>query len=71
MNILLNLNAKVGREGFFKPTIGNEMLHGISDENGVSVVTFGTSKNLSQMYNVQMYIATLNILRHLIERQSN
>jgi hypothetical protein len=47
MIILLgDLNAKVGREDFFNPTIGNESLHEISNGNGVTVVTFATSKNL-------------------------
>jgi exonuclease III len=36
MKILLgDLNAKVGREDIFKPTIGNESLHEISNDNGV------------------------------------
>jgi hypothetical protein len=36
MKILLgNFKAKVGRENFFKPTIGNESLHEISNGNGV------------------------------------
>jgi hypothetical protein len=29
----------------FKPTIGNESLHEISDDNGVRLVNFATSKN--------------------------
>jgi hypothetical protein len=41
-----DLSAKVGRESIFKPTIGNESLHKISNDNGVSVVNFATSKNL-------------------------
>jgi hypothetical protein len=41
-----DLNAKVGREGIFKPTIGNESLHEISNDNGVRVVNFATSKYL-------------------------
>jgi hypothetical protein len=44
--ILGDFNAKVGREDIFKPTIGNESLHEISNDNGVSVVNFATSKNL-------------------------
>jgi exonuclease III len=41
-----DFNAKVGREDIFKPIIGNESLHGISNDNGVRVVNFATSKNL-------------------------
>jgi hypothetical protein len=39
-------NAKVGREDIFKPTIGNESYHEISNDIGVRVVNFATSKNL-------------------------
>jgi hypothetical protein len=47
MKILLgNSNAKVGREDTFKPTIGNESLHEISNNNGVRAVKFTTLKNL-------------------------
>jgi endonuclease/exonuclease/phosphatase family metal-dependent hydrolase len=47
MKILLgDFNAKVGREDIFKPTIRNESLHEISNDNGVRVVNFATSKNL-------------------------
>jgi hypothetical protein len=47
MKILLgDFSGKVGREDMFKPTIGNESLHEISNDNGVRVVNFATSKNL-------------------------
>jgi hypothetical protein len=47
MKILLgDLNAKLWREDTFKSTIGNESLHEDSNDNGVRVVNFGTSKNL-------------------------
>jgi hypothetical protein len=46
------LNTEVGKEEIFKPTIGNKSIHEISDDNGVRVVNFATSKNLSQKYNV-------------------
>jgi hypothetical protein len=46
MIILLDFNAKVGREDIFKPTIGNESLHEISKDNGVRLVNFATSKNI-------------------------
>jgi hypothetical protein len=48
MKILLGdfFNAKVGREDIFKPTIRNESSHETSNDNGVRVVNFATSKNL-------------------------
>jgi hypothetical protein len=47
MKILLgDFNAKVGREDIFKPTIGNGSLHETSNDNGVRVINFATSKNL-------------------------
>jgi hypothetical protein len=47
MKILLgDFNAKVGREDIFKPTIKNESSDEISNDNGVRVVNFATSKNL-------------------------
>jgi hypothetical protein len=42
-----NFNAKLGREDIFKPRIGNESSHEISNDNGVRVATFATSKNLT------------------------
>jgi hypothetical protein len=51
MEILLgNFNAKVGREDIFKPTIGNESLREIVNNNGVRAVKFAISKNLCQKY---------------------
>jgi exonuclease III len=46
MKILLDFNAKAGREDIFKPTIGNESLHKTSNDNGVRILNFATSKNL-------------------------
>jgi hypothetical protein len=37
MKILLDFNAKVGREDIFKPIIGNEGIHEASNDNGVRV----------------------------------
>jgi hypothetical protein len=45
--VLGDFNAKVGREGIFKQTIGNESLHEISKDNGVRLVNFAKSKNLT------------------------
>jgi hypothetical protein len=44
--LLGDFKPKVGREDIFKPTIGNESSHEISNDNGVRVVNFATSKNL-------------------------
>jgi hypothetical protein len=41
-----DFNAEVDREDIMKPTAGNESLHEISNDNGVRVVDFATSKNL-------------------------
>jgi hypothetical protein len=66
MKILLgNFNAKVGREDIFKPTIGNERLHEISNDNGVRLVNFATSKN-HRVKSTMFHIATsINILGRL------
>jgi hypothetical protein len=48
MNILLrDFNAKVGREDIFKRTIVNESLSEIINDNGVRVVKFARSKNVT------------------------
>jgi hypothetical protein len=48
MKILLgDFNSKVGREEIFKPTIGNESLHEISNDNGIRVVNSATFKNIT------------------------
>jgi hypothetical protein len=48
MKILLgDVNAKLGKEYIFKLTIGNESLHEISNDSGVRLVNFATSKNLT------------------------
>jgi hypothetical protein len=47
MKILFgDFNAKVDRKDILKQTIGNESLHEISNDNGVRVANFATSKNL-------------------------
>ena len=47
MKMLLgDVNAKVGRENIFKPTIRQESLHHGSNDNGFRLVNFATSQNL-------------------------
>jgi hypothetical protein len=62
MKILLgDFNAKVGREYIFKLTIGNESLHEISNENGIRVVNFATSKNLTVKSTMFPHATSINI----------
>jgi hypothetical protein len=56
--LLGDCNAKVGREDIFKPTIGNESLCKSSKDNGVRVVKFTTSKNLTVKSTMFFYIVT-------------
>jgi hypothetical protein len=44
--VLGDFSVNVGREDICKPTIGNESLHEISNDNGVRLVNFAKSKNL-------------------------
>jgi hypothetical protein len=45
-------NATVGLEDIFKPTIGNESLHEISNDNGVRVVNCHIKKSDCQKHHV-------------------
>jgi len=44
--VLGDFNAKIGKEDFFRPTIGLESLHEESNDNRVRVINFATGKNL-------------------------
>jgi hypothetical protein len=73
MKILLGVfNAKVGREDIFKPIIGNEILHEVSNDNGVRVANFATSKNLIvkstklPYRNIHNTLALLLMVSHII-----
>jgi hypothetical protein len=44
--MLLNFNAKVGREDIFKPRVWNGSLLKTNNDNGVRVVNFATSETL-------------------------
>jgi hypothetical protein len=70
--LLADFNAEVDREEIFKPTIRNECLHEISNDNGVRLVNFATSKNLrvkSTMFphrNIHTYTYTYNQTDHIL-----
>jgi hypothetical protein len=44
--LLGDFNAKMSRKDIFKPTIGNESLHEISNDNGIKLAILAISKNL-------------------------
>jgi hypothetical protein len=71
IKFLGDFNIKVGTEDVSKPTIRNDSLHNISNDNGVRVVNFATSKNLSrvQRSHTATFINTLGLL--LMEEQSD
>jgi endonuclease/exonuclease/phosphatase family metal-dependent hydrolase len=82
--LLGHFNAIVGREDIFKLTIGYESLQEISNDNGVRLVNFATSKNLrvkSTMFphcNIHKYtwtspdVQTHNQIDHiLVDRRRN
>jgi hypothetical protein len=62
MKILLgDFSAKVGREYIFKPTIGNESLRKMCNDNRIRVITFATYNNLvvkSSMFLIEAFIYT-------------
>jgi hypothetical protein len=43
-NLLGDVNTKVGREDIFKPTVGNDILREISNDNVVKEVNFAASR---------------------------
>jgi hypothetical protein len=64
MKILLeDFSVKVGGEDIFKPTVGNESLHKVSNDSGVRVGNFATSKNMIVKHTVFPFI---NLLGHLL-----
>jgi hypothetical protein len=45
-----NFNAKIRREGFFKPVNGSWSLHETSNENRIRAIDFATNNNNNKMY---------------------
>jgi hypothetical protein len=42
--LLADFNTKLGREDIFKPRTGNDSLHGISNDNGITEVNSAAQK---------------------------
>jgi len=66
MTLLGDFNAKVGRENIFKPTSANESLHHNSNDNGVRIINFTTSKSLVVKSTMFPHRNTHNILGLLL-----
>lgn len=45
--VLGDINAKIGREHTFKPTIGLHSLHEITNDNGMKLINLATSKGFT------------------------
>ena len=75
MKILLgDFNAKVGQEDIFKPTIGKESLHKISNDNCVRLENFATLKNLifnNFLWDEKISSADSYILHRKLNRNRN
>jgi len=44
--ILSDLNAMCGKETQFQPTIGKESMHNISNDNGMRIISFASTKSM-------------------------
>jgi hypothetical protein len=70
-HIKILLGDFIGRDDIFKVTIENKSLHEINNDNGVRVVNFAASRNLSKVQ-CSHIITFINLLGHLLmERQSD
>jgi hypothetical protein len=57
--IIGDLNAKIGQEEMFRPTIGEWSLHDISNDNGLRAIDFATSNNIiiksTYIFHIKIY----------------
>ncbi|XP_058817611.1 craniofacial development protein 2-like [Topomyia yanbarensis] len=45
--VIGDTNAQVGREDFFRPIIGKESLHSVTNNNGLRLVTFAAARGMA------------------------
>jgi hypothetical protein len=64
--MLGDFNVKVCREDIFKPTIGNQSLHQISNDNGVRVLNCATFKFSLSKVRCSHIVTFMNSLGHLL-----
>jgi hypothetical protein len=66
MKMLLDFNAKVGRQDIFKQTTGNESLYEISNDNGVRVANFAALKILLSKVRWSHIVTHINLIGRLL-----
>jgi hypothetical protein len=42
-----DMNAKVGKENMYRPTIGKESIHDVSNNNSIRLTDFAISRNMT------------------------
>jgi hypothetical protein len=61
-----DFNTEVAMEDIFEPTTGNDSLRKIRNDNGVGIVNFATSKNLTVRSTTLPHRTFINLLAHLL-----
>jgi hypothetical protein len=64
--MLGEFSVKLGKEDIFKPTIRNESIHEISNDNGVRVVTLPHPKISLSKVQCSHIVAFINLRGHVL-----
>ena len=59
--VIGDANAQVGREDFFRPIIGRESLHSVTNDNGLKLINFAATRDMAIS---STYFARKNIRKH-------